>query len=74
MKFWIGVILFFGLGVSIGLSVASVMLADGSSVFSAVALGACAGGYVTTFAFFVLLNLTRRFRIVRMGKRQARDS
>ena len=42
---WMGVILFVVLGVSIGLSVAAAMVAHGSSAFSAVAMGACAGGY-----------------------------
>ncbi len=39
MRLWMGVMLFFGLGVSIGVSVAAVMLAHGSSAFSAEALG-----------------------------------
>ncbi len=69
MKLWMGVILFFGLGANIGVSVAEVMLVRGSSAFGAVALGACAGGYGTWLAFFVVLNVARRLRNSMMDKR-----
>ncbi len=43
MRLWLGVRLFYGLGVSIGVSVAAVVLAHGSSAFSTVAFDACGG-------------------------------
>jgi hypothetical protein len=74
MRLWMGVILFFGLGARIGLFVASVMLAHGSSAFSSVTLGACAGGYGTCFVFVVIHNVTQRFGKWNTGKRNARGS
>jgi hypothetical protein len=60
---WIGVTVFLALGVIIGLSIATIVLAHGTSSLSAVVLGACAGGCGALFTFFVIFNVAQRLRM-----------
>ena len=62
MKFWAGVILFFGIGVSIALAVAFPRMDRGSSVVGTIGLGSCVGAYGAWFVFYVALNAFKRFR------------
>jgi len=66
MKFWIGVVLFFGIGVGIGNLVARVYIKDGTSVAAAILLGAGAGAFGATFAFMWGHKI---YRFVRRGSK-----
>jgi hypothetical protein len=50
-----GLILFFGMGVSIALTVAYELIERGSSRVEAMAFGACAGGFGAWFVFYIAL-------------------
>jgi hypothetical protein len=53
VKEWTGLILFFGVGVAIGLPTALMYITDGVSYGFAIALGAFLGGYGAWLIFFL---------------------
>ncbi len=55
-KVWTGVILFFGIAVSIAVWVAFRLLDRSSSMAGAIILGAIAGGFGACFVFYIVYN------------------
>ncbi len=69
MRFWVGVVLFFAFGASLGLAVASSLLNQGASVLGAIGLGACIGTYGTWFVFYVCYAALTALQRVRGARR-----
>jgi hypothetical protein len=71
MKVWAGVTLFFGVGITIGLSVAETLLRQPSftgGFAGAVGIGAMAGGYGAWLVFAIA------FRVVRLLRGPAKNA
>jgi hypothetical protein len=62
MKVWASVIVFFGIGVSLGLAVALAIVEGGGSTLGAVAGGSFVGGFGAWFVPYVASAIFKRFR------------
>lgn len=67
MKAWACVILFFGIGFSLGLAVALAIVEGGGSTLGAIACGSFVGAFGAWLVPWVALTVFKRFR----GRRQS---
>jgi hypothetical protein len=62
MKLWAGIILFLGLGVSLGLVVALAIVGGGGSTRRAIAVGSFAGAVGAWLVPYLAMTVSKRFR------------